>query len=343
MHRIHRVIVATLLAAIALAGFVSMAAGGKAHRTGVARALAEAQSLDTVSVQLKWHHQTQFAGNYVAQHKGFYADERLRVEARPWKVGMASPIAQVASGAVTFGITSQTEFLVDRERDAPVVAIAAIYQKSPVAFFALKRSGIKRPADFVGKTIAFAPTHEIHLKAMLKRLGIDLTAMRRVPYGFDLTSFYRGEVAIWGGYIMNQPVDARLAGHEVTVIFPGDYGVHTYDDVIVVAERLVRDNPGLIDRWLRATLRGWRYTIEHPAEATDITLQVDPTRRRPKEAAMLLASIPLIHTSERPIGWMEREVWEEAGRILLDQKILARPARLDRAYTTTFLEKIHRR
>lgn len=190
-------------------------------------ASAEAQGLEPVTVQLKWHHQTQFAGLYVAEQKGFYRKEGLTVEHRPWAVGAPSPVEQVVSGAATFGITSQTQFLVDREKGAPVVAIAAIYQKSPVGFFALKSSRIKRPQHFVGKTIAFAPTHEIHLKAMFRRLGLDFASLRRVPYSFNLTPFYKGEVAVWAGYIMNQPVDVRLAGHEATIIFPDDWGGST--------------------------------------------------------------------------------------------------------------------
>lgn len=301
---------------------------------------ADGQAFDTVSVQLKWHHQTQFAGHYVADSKGFYRREGLAPQNRPWKVGAPSPIDQVTSRAATFGITSQTEFLVAREKGAPIVAIAAVYQKSPVGFFALKTSGIKHPRDFVGKSIAFAPTHEIHLKAMLRRLRVDMTTLRRVSYGFDLTPFYWGKVAIWGGYIMNQPVDARLAGYEVTIIFPDDYGVHAYDDILFTSEELIRRNPALVERWLRATLQGWRYAIEHPEEATDITLKVDPTLKREKQLAMLLASIPLIYTSQFPVGWMTRKVWEEASQILVDQKVLSRPPTLETAYTTRFLERV---
>lgn len=296
-----------------------------------------------VRVQLKWHHQAQFAGNYVAEHEGFYRREGLTVENRPWTVGNPSPVEQVVSGAATFGITSQTQFLVERERGAPVVAVSAIYQRSPVAFFSLKTSGITRPQHFAGHSIAYAPTHELHLRAMLTRLGIDPRTLRRVPYSFDLTGFLRGEVAIYAGYIMNQPVDARLAGQEVNTIFPDDYGVHTYDDILFVSEETILRNPGLVERWLRATLQGWRRAIEHPDKSVDITLTVDPSRRRDKELAMLLASAPLIHTGQHPIGWMTDEIWRDALRMLLDQGVLARPVDLERAYTTRFLRRVYGR
>ncbi|MBI4271749.1 MAG: ABC transporter substrate-binding protein [Candidatus Rokubacteria bacterium] len=308
-----------------------------------ARHAPVADEATRVVVQLKWHHQTQFAGHYVADRLGLYAREGLAVEHRPWTTGDPSPVERVVSGGATVGITSQTQFLIDRQRGAPVVAVAAVYQKSPVAFFALKGSGIRRPQDFAGKTIAFAPTHELHLRAMLKRLGIDFASLRRVPYGFDLRPFYRGEVAIMAGYVMNQPVDARLDGHEVTVVLPSDYRVRTYDDIVFTSEETLRRDPALVERWLRATLQGWRRAIEQPEQAVAATLSVDPSRRRDKELAMLLESIPLIRTGEHPIGWMTRAVWDEAARMLVEERLLPQPPDLDQAYTTRILERVYAR
>ncbi len=164
-------------------------------------------------------------------------------------------------------------------------------------------------------------------------------AVKTVYYDFDGGELRLVHGGARGGENRKRSLPARLAGHEVNVILPDDYGVHTYDDVIFTSEELIRRNPALVERWLRATLAGWRYAVEHPEEAVEITLKVDPTLKRDKQMAMLLASIPLIHTGQWPIGWMTREVWEEAAGILLDQKILRHRPELGKAYTTRFLEK----
>ena len=294
---------------------------------------------NTVTVQLKWHHQTQFAGLYVAEAKGYYRAEGLKVTHRQWKVGDPSPVDQVANGSAEFGITSQSQFLIEREKGAKIVAIAAVYQRSPVTFFSLKKSGIKHPRDFAGKTVAFAPTHEVALKAVLKRFGMDLKDLKRAPYGFDLAPFYKGETAVWAGYVMNQPVDARLAGYDVSVIFPDDYGVHGYDDILFASEDLIRRKPALVEKWLRGALRGWRYAIEHSDEATTITLAQSDALKRDKQAAMLLASIPLIHTGERPLGWMTHEVWQSAAELLHENRILTRVPPIESLFTTAFVER----
>lgn len=294
---------------------------------------------DAVTVQLKGPHQAQFAGLYVADAKKFYRAEGLDVRHREWRLGDRSPIEQVVSGAADFGITSQAQFLVEREKGARIVAVAAVYQRSPVVFFALKRSNMTHPRDFAGKTIAFAPTHEVSLQAVLKRFGMDVKDLKRAPYGFDLAPFYRGETVIWAGHATNQPVEARLAGHEVTVIVPDDYGVHGYDDILFATEELVRRKPAVVERWVRAALRGWRYAIEHVDEATTITCALNETLKRDKQAAVLLASVPLIRSGDRPLGWMTREVWQGAAALLHEHRVLARVPPLDGVFTTMFVER----
>lgn len=295
-----------------------------------------AGAAEAPSLRLKWHHQTQFAGFYVAEQQGWYRQEGLRLQIREGSFQI-QPTAEVARGESTFGITSHPQFLQDRERGWPLVAVAAVYQKSPAGFFALRRSGITRPEQFAGKTISFAPTHEIHLRAMLKQVGVDFRSLRVRPYGYDLRPWYAGEVQIWAGYVMNQPVDARLAGHEVTIIFPDDYGVHMYDDLVVVADRTLRQEPDLVRRFLRASVRGWWYALVHPEEAVGMTRRVDPKLDPVKQLAMLRASAPLIHTGEAPIGWMRQELMEQTQALLREQGLLARSVPVERTFTTRFL------
>lgn len=301
-----------------------------------------ARAADAVTVQLRAHHQSQFAGLYVADAKGFYRAEGLDVRHREWKLGDRSPVEQVVSGVADFGITSQTQFLIEREKGARIVAIAAIYQRSPVVFLALKRSNIKHPRDFAGKTIAFSPTHEVALHGVLKRVGLEVKHLKRTPYGFDLAPFYKGETAIWAGHAMHQPVDARLGGHDVTVISPDEHGVHGYDDILFVSEELVRRKPAVVERWVRAVVRGWRYAIDHAEEAITITCALGETLKRDKQAGMLHASIPLIHTGEHPVGWMTREVWQGAAQLLYEHKRLSRVPSLDGLFTTTYVERASR-
>jgi ABC-type nitrate/sulfonate/bicarbonate transport system substrate-binding protein len=318
------------VAALALAGLTSLVPS----RAAVAD--------DTVTVQLRATHQARFAGLYVADATKLYRAEGLAVRHREWRLGDRSPVEQVVSGAADFGITGQAQFLVAREQGARIVALAAVFQRPSVVFVALKRSNLTHPREFAGKTIAFAPPHEAALQGLLKRVGVDVKDLKRAPYGGDLAPFYRGETAIWAGHAIEQPVDARLAGHDVTVIFPDDYGVQGYDDILFASEDLVRRKPALVERWIRAALRGWRHAIAHADEATTITCALDDTLKRDRQAAMLRASIPLVQGGDRPVGWMTREVWQAAAALLHEHRALTRMPAVDGMFTTVFVRRAGR-
>jgi NitT/TauT family transport system substrate-binding protein len=131
------------------------------------------------------------------------------------------------------------------------------------------------------------------------------------------------------------------AGYELNFIWLDDYGIHFYADTIVATEQLVQENPELVQRFLRATLEGWRYAIENQEEAVDMTLQYDAELGKDRQERMMQAQIPLIHTGDSEIGWMEDSVWQEMYQMLLDGGILDQPIDLSEAYTMQFLNSIY--
>jgi NitT/TauT family transport system substrate-binding protein len=104
---------------------------------------------------------------------------------------------------------------------------------------------------------------------------------------------------------------------------------------------MIADNPEVVTRFLRATLRGWREAIENPAAATTATMIYAPQADPETQRDMMQASIPLVYTGEDQIGWMQAGVWQGMHQILLDQSILDTPIDLDEVYTMQFLERIY--
>ncbi|HOI59894.1 MAG TPA: ABC transporter substrate-binding protein [Candidatus Pacearchaeota archaeon] len=98
--------------------------------------------LKEVSIRLKWLDQAQFAGYYVADSKGYYKDNGLSVEINPGGPNI-SPIQMVINGTDDFGITSGNQIILARDQGVPIVAIAVIYQKSPISIVSLKEKNIK--------------------------------------------------------------------------------------------------------------------------------------------------------------------------------------------------------
>jgi NitT/TauT family transport system substrate-binding protein len=304
------------------------------------------KSPDEVRVQLKWVHQAQFAGFYMAVEKGYYGQENLKVTLLPGGPGI-SPVEQLLSGKADFGVDSAENILVSRGEGKPAVGIAAIYRRSAVVFVAKTDSGIVRPANFIGKTVAIGGEagairdYELQFHAMMKRLGLDVSMVKIVPWDPALETFLRGEAEVAPCYATGNLIKLRRQGLKLNLIWPSDYGIHFYSDTLATTDRIISENPDLVTRFLRATLRGWREAVEDCQEAATVTLKYAQITDPELQTAMMEALLPLVHTGEDRIGWMKAEVWQGMYQILLEQNLLAEPFDVDRAYTLRFLKEIY--
>ena len=262
--------------------------------------------VDEVTVKLKWVHQAQFAGLYVAVEKGFYDDQHLKVNLAPFSFEEPTMDA-VVEGKAEFGVKSASEIIGARAEGLPVRAFAVIYVDSPLCSYALKDSGIASPYDFVGKTVGLKPGQiTIAYHVMLDRLGIDRSDTTEVQIGYGVDELISGETDVSTGFSINEPHQAIEAGHDVNIMLFADYGVKVYDDVLFATEDTMNNNPELVERFLRATLEGWQYAIENEEEAVDIVLKYATDRTTSHEAYMLRQSIPLIHTGKRKMAAYSR-------------------------------------
>ena len=112
-------------------------------------------------------------------------------------------------------------------------------------------------------------------------------------------------------------------------------------DTLFTTEQLIEENPDLVTRFLRATLRGWREAIEDTEEAVAITLKYAKEADAELQTQMIEASLPRAHTGKDHFGWMRAEVWEGMHDILLEQGILEEPFDVGEVYTMEFLESIY--
>lgn len=304
----------------------------------------EEEPPDQVTVQLKWIHQAQAAGLYVADQKGFYAEENIDVEFKPGGPGISIDmvIAELIGGESTFAIRGGDEFLQARAEGKPIVAIAVIYQRNPWVYMSMQATEIKQPQDLVGKRLMVAPQAGIQHTAFLDKVGIDPSSIEIVPdYERGVTRLTSGQIDVQLSVGVGPRLEFEEAGYELNYIWVEEYGIPFYADTIAATEQLIQQDPELVERFLRATLKGWRYAIENPNEAVDMTLQYDTTLDRDHQVGMMAAHTPIIHTGKAEIGWMEDKVWQEMHQMLLNGGVLTQPINVADAYTMEFLEKIY--
>lgn len=302
----------------------------------------QATSATPVSVQLSWTHEYSSAGFYTAEKNGHFARAGLDVHLREGGFGpdgYIEPIDQVLSGAHDFGLASASSILMARAAGKPVVAIGALYQRSPLALISLPERRIERVQDLVGKRVLVADGGARQaLDALLRTQQIDparLTILPRTVYGVEpLTS---GQVDALVAWTINEGVELRTAGLKPRFLMFSDFGVDTYDMLVFTTEQTIERRPELVRRFMRALLAGMGDVMADPARAADDVLAYGPKLQPEAQRRRLHASLPLIRPAGQPLGMMDGQIWQETTAMLTHAGALAGPVDVQRAYTLQFV------
>jgi NitT/TauT family transport system substrate-binding protein len=297
--------------------------------------------LTPITLQLKAAHAAQFAGFYAAAQKGYYQAEGLDVTLLPGSADI-NILDRVLDGKAQFGVAGAVDLIPARADGKPLVAVSTVFRRNANVLFALSSTGITRPQDFVGKKIRSVADMPLILHAMTARVGITPDQYTEVNVPVDVALFATGEVPIWGAYSTGMLFTVQQAGYKVNVIYPDDYGVHFYGDTIFTTDDVIAKNPGLVLRFLRASLKGWTWAVENSAAIGPMVLKYLPTGDAALETARMTASIPLINTGEDYVGWMRPEVWTGMETTLREQNIMTKTLDLSQVYTMQFLREVYK-
>ena len=241
---------------------------------------------DEVRLQLQWVTQAQFAGYYVALEKGYYSDEDLDVTILPGGPDIAPPQVLAGGGADAM-LNWMPSALAAREKGLPVVNIAQPFKSSGLMLTCWKDTGIKSPSDFKGKTIGvWFYGNEYPFLSWMSQEGIStdggkdgITVLRQ---GFNVDPLLQRQADCISTMTYNeygQVLDAGVSEDELVTFKYEDQGVATLEDGMYVLEDKLKD-PAFADkmvRFVRASMKGWKYAEANPKEAAGIVLDYDET------------------------------------------------------------------
>jgi NitT/TauT family transport system substrate-binding protein len=267
------------------------------------------QAAEKVTIQLKWVTQAQFGGYYVAQDKGYYQAEGLDVTIKPGGPDIATPQV-IAGGGADVIVDWMPSALASREKGVPLVNIAQIFKKSGLMLTCRKDSGIKSPSDFRGKTLGvWFGGNEYPFLSWMSKLGIPTTGgsngVTVMKQGFNVDPILQKQAECVSTMTYNeywQVIDAGLSPSELVVYKYEDQGVSTLEDGLYVMENKLKnkDFVSKMARFLKASIKGWKYAGDHPDEAAAIVLENDDTgaqtekhqRRMMREISKLVGNQP---------------------------------------------------
>jgi putative hydroxymethylpyrimidine transport system substrate-binding protein len=214
------------------------------------RPRATAQDRQKVSIALDWYPNANHAGLYLAQERGYFTEAGLEVEL--YTPSDPTVVLQtVGAGRDDFGISYQTDVLLARAEEVPVVSVAALVQHPLMGVMALESSGIERPAGLAGKTVGYPgiPSQEAFLTTMLASDGVSIDEISLINVDFNLVpAVISGQVdAVMGAYWTHETILAEQEGYPVTMLRVEEWGVPDYYELVLVAsEDKVASDPDQI-------------------------------------------------------------------------------------------------
>jgi len=265
-----------------------------------------ARAAETITLQLKWVPQAQFAGYYVAAAKGFYAAAGLEVTIKRGGPDI-NPSQVIAGGGADVIVDWMPSALAAREKGVKLVNIAQIFERSGMELTCRRDSGVTDPAQFKGKTLGvwFSGNEYPFLAWMAKlKLATDggkdgVTVLKQ---GFNVDPLLQKQAACISTMTYNeywQLIEAGMKADQLLVFEYEDQGVATLEDGLYTTEAKLAD-PAMVAklaRFLKASLKGWQYARDNPDEAVKIVMTNDTAgaqtvahqRRMMGEVSKLLA------------------------------------------------------
>ena len=244
---------------------------------------AGAQALTPIKFQLDWRFEGPAALFLTPVAKGYFKDAKLDVTVDAGN-GSGGAVTRVASGTYDIGFADMAalmEFHANNP-DAPnkPVAIMVVYNNTPASVMALKKTGIKTPADLAGKKLG-APVFDAGRRAFpifQKANGVGAVNWTAMDPPLRETMLARGDVDAITGFTFTSLLNLEARGvkaEDVTVLQYPDYGVKLYGNVIIATPKILKENPAAVKAFLSAFAKGAKDVIANPGDAIQYVKQRD--------------------------------------------------------------------
>jgi NitT/TauT family transport system substrate-binding protein len=303
-----------------------------------------ALAVDKLTFNLNYWYVGDHAPYFVALEKGWYKEEGLDPNILTGK-GSGDVVKRVDVGSADIGIVDAGVAIVARAQGAKVKVISMLFDKSPYCMWFWKDAGINNPKDLIGKRVAAQPgdAQRTIFPALAAANGFDPEKVTFVNIAAEakFTTLASKAADVVFDYYTGAPFFHKAMGKEnVRYMMFADWGVDVYSNSLVTTEKYMKENPGIVKRFVKASLRGWEYTLKNPEEAIEILAKHRPEIDKPLLLANLRLVIDLFRTNrykQHGIGWVEDQKMADSIKIISQYRDLKVDMKASDVYTNEFL------
>ena len=248
------------------------------------------KDLTKVTIQLSWFDQFQFAGYYMAKEQGFYKDAGLDVEILPFSLGMNIQ-KMVNDGDVDFAI-GRENLILEKAKYPKIIALAAIFQATPLVLLTTKDSGIDSFNKFENKKLMRTKDDgsEVSIKAMLASSKIDVKSIAQVEHSHNIYDLIEKRVDIISAYTSKAPYILQKEQIKYNIFYPKDYGFDMYSDFLITNIDKYNNDYNIVEKFKKASLKGWEYAYNNIEKSVDIIFEKYNTQNLSKEELIFEAN-----------------------------------------------------
>lgn len=281
----------------------------------------------------------QYAPYYIAVDKGYFAAEGIEMEF-DYKFE-TDGVKLVGAGELPFAVVSGEQVILARSKQLPVLYVLQWFQKFPIAIVASGKANVNTAADLKGKTIGlpglFGATY-VGWRAFLNANGLSEADVQQEAIGFtQVAALSEGKKDVVVGYVSNEPIQLESKGIPIKVFRVSDQ-VNMVANGIMTSEKVAKENPELVRRFLRALLKGMADTMNNPDEAMKISTKFVETLKADDgvQRKVLDATIELMKGGSKP-GASEAAAWENTQTVLLSMGQIKEKMDVNSFFSNAFL------
>lgn len=312
--------------------------------TGDPQTTEAPEGLDSITMVTDWLAQAEHGGFYQAQATGIYKDYGLAVTLRMGGP-QVSGLQLLLGGVADFTMGNSTQVINAVAQEAPVVTVAAMFQKDPRCIIAHPDPEIKDLSDLKGRPIFVTQTAVNDFWGLLaKRYGF--TDSQRRVYNFNPAPFLADPTSSQQGYVTSEPFTlAQELGQEPLVFLLADYGYTPYATTINTTRTIIQKKPDVVKRFVQATSAGWQSYLKDPEPANTLIRQAHPEMPQDlleyglttlKEYEMLTAG----EAAENGIGYMTGDRWKEFFDNMVDWGVYEASVPYESAFVLDFIQDL---